>query len=112
MSQDKVYQLEYLKFIKDKDNYDYIYTEELSGEEYYQEVRAECPSCASKVKVSALMPEILGTTDELAWYCRCTNDKECPTEGIIMKTDNPVKLSLLDAFIQEFIETNIEKRKL
>jgi len=109
---EEVYQLGYLKFIRDKDDYNHIYTEDLSGEEYHQEVRTRCPSCDSRIKVGALMPEVLGTTDELVWYCRCTNDKECSTEEIFIKTDNPVKLSLLDAFIQEFVEMNTERKEL
>jgi len=108
MSTPKTGYIEYLGFILDQPEYRHISITPHPDGAWKQEVIARCPICGSKVRVSSIMPEVLGTIKEMVWYCRCSNDK-CSSEGLLVKTDNPVKLSILDALIQEFIERARER---
>jgi len=107
----EIYKKGYALFIRDKQSYKHILTEDIDEKSYRQEVIALCPVCGGKVKVSSLHPSLMDGVRELVWYCHCSNHS-CPSEPLILKTDNPVKLSSLDTLIEELNRINLSLRRL
>jgi hypothetical protein len=108
----KVYQLGYVKFILDRPQYRNIAVKPIDEWSYEQRVVARCPVCGSRIEVVALDPRIFsreydeeGFPKELTWFCGCSSEG-CPSEpkSLLIKTDNPVPLSILDWLIDKFIE--------
>lgn len=92
-------------FILDQPEYKHISHTQMPDGRWEQMVVAHCPVCGSKINVVSMLPGLLGTTKELIWRCGCS-DEDCSTryQSLLTRTDNPVKLSALDALIQQFIE--------
>jgi hypothetical protein len=111
-----VYQLGYCKFILDKPQYRNIAVTPIDEESYEQRVIACCPICGSEIDVFTLLPQLFdveydeeGFPKELVWFCGCSN-KSCPSRpySLIIKTDNPVPLSVLDRLIDRFKELAVK----